>query len=104
MTKTYPALAFELIGQPGLYIAEGPYNTKDVNEAFLAVKKDGTLPDKFAYKRDLAEQEKIYKEQMEKQFGKGAVVNYKPTEWFEYCELVEVQISEKRFKELLGYE
>ncbi len=39
---------------------------------------------------------------LKKRYGEDAIQNYRPSEWFKTCNLVDVEISEEKFKELLN--
>ena len=48
--------------------------------------------------------EKKHVDFMKKRFGENAVINYKPSEWFELCNLVDVQISVNKVMEMMKEE
>lgn len=39
---------------------------------------------------------------LKERYGEDAIQNYRPSEWFKTCNLVDVEISEEKFKELLN--
>lgn len=99
-----PALAFELKDRPGVYLGEFDGVTTDLNNALLWTNKDLSKPDKKECKEFHLKYEKMHAEFMKKTFGENAVINYKPSEWFELCNLVDVQISVKRVMEMMKEE
>lgn len=99
-----PALAFEYKDKPGVYIGEYEDETTDLNNALLWTKKDLSKPDKKECKEFHLKYEKMHAEKMKKMFGENAVINYKPSEWFELCNLVDVHISVKRVMEMMKEE
>lgn len=99
--KKYPALAFEFKDKPGTYIANYPGETTDIEETLLFANTDGSKPDKDECKKVYLEQEKTQSDFLIKTFGENAINNYRPSEWFKYCNLVEVEISEETFNQLL---
>ncbi|MFO3694303.1 hypothetical protein WER97_11405 [Staphylococcus felis] len=99
--KTIPALAFEFKDRPGTYIDEFGGETTNVEEAFLHVLKTKEKPDKEEAKKHFLEYGKFHKQQLLKMFGENAINNFDTEKWFELCNLVDVQISEEKFKEML---
>ncbi|MCJ0907722.1 hypothetical protein MTW84_00750 [Mammaliicoccus sciuri] len=103
--KKYPALAYELKDKPGNYIERfSPDTTTNLEDAFLFVNQDGRKPIKKEIIKYAKEIEKDYREQMEKRFGKNAIINFKPYKWLQVCNLVEVEISEETFHLVLEEE
>ncbi|MEX5936067.1 hypothetical protein [Mammaliicoccus sciuri] len=93
--KKYPALAYEIKDVPGHYIkADDIGTTTDVEEAFLYTRKDGMTPNKKEIIELAKELEEEHKELMIKHFGLEAIVNFQPYAWLQFCNLVEVKISE----------
>lgn len=101
MSNQYPALAFEYKYQQGVYLGKYGGETSQVEEAHLIVYKDGRKPNKERVKEYYLKKEEVEEEDLKKQFGNNVINNYKPSEWFKYCDLVDVQISEEKFKELI---
>ncbi|PTK16737.1 hypothetical protein [Mammaliicoccus sciuri] len=99
--KKIPALAFEFKDKPRTYIANYPGETTDLEEILLFANVDGSKPDKDKCKAFYLEQEKEQADFLIKKFGENAINNYRPSEWFKYCNLVEVEISEETFNQLL---
>ncbi|MCE3022563.1 hypothetical protein [Staphylococcus pasteuri] len=99
--KKFPALAFEYKDKPGVYLGEYGGGTKNVEEAHLMVYKDGSKPDKEQAKEYYLKREKTEEEFLKERFGENAINNYKPSEWFKHCNLVDVYISSKKFKEMI---
>ncbi|CAG9978547.1 hypothetical protein SA3056_SA3056_02252 [Staphylococcus aureus] len=102
-TKTYPALAFENKDKAGLYIGLLDAWCQDPDEAILYVNKDGSKPDKKKAKEIILIREKNYSDLLKEVCGEENR-NCKPSEWFEICNLVDVEISEERFKEMFNNE
>lgn len=100
MTDTYPAIVLRYKEMPSLYIGEGDYDTKDINEAFMYVTEDGSTPDKERCKEVLLREEKFYRQAFTEAFGENAIINFRPSEWFKLCDLVIVEISKEKYKEL----
>lgn len=99
-----PALAFELKDRPGVYLGEFDGVTTNLNDAILWVNKDLSKPDKEECKNFYIKTEKKHVDFMKKRFGENAVINYKPSEWFELCNLVDVQISVNKVMEMMKEE
>lgn len=99
--KKYPALALEFKDKPGTYIANYPGETDDLEEALLFTNIDGSKPDKDKCKSFYLAEEKVKAEFMIKNFGENAINNYRPSKWFKYCDLVEVEITQEIFNQLL---
>ncbi|MFW3611346.1 hypothetical protein ACN9U3_03105 [Staphylococcus caprae] len=97
----FPALAFEFKDKPGVYLGEYGGENTDVEEARLMVYKDGSKPDKEQCKEYYLKREKAEEEFLKNYFGENAINTYKPSEWFKYCNLVDVHISDKKFKEMV---
>ncbi|WP_436883925.1 hypothetical protein [Mammaliicoccus sciuri] len=102
--KKYPALAFEFKDKPRTYIASYPGETNDLEESLLFANTDGSKPDKDECKEFYLAQEKAQSDFLIKTFGENAINNYRPSEWFKHCNLVEVEISEDIFNQLLERE
>ncbi|MEB6612104.1 hypothetical protein [Staphylococcus pasteuri] len=98
----FPALAFEYKDKPGVYIREHGGETTNIEDAFLMVYEDGSKPDKEQCKEYFFKREKEEDEFLKKQFGENAINNYKPSEWFKHCNLIDVYISSKKFKEMIS--
>lgn len=99
-----PALAFELKDKPGVYLGEFDGVTTNLNDAILWANKDLTKPDKEECKNFYMKTEKKHADFMKKKFGENAVINYKPSEWFELCNLVDVHISVNKVMEMMKEE
>ncbi|HEC2224394.1 TPA: hypothetical protein R1948_002027 [Staphylococcus delphini] len=99
--KTIPALAFEFRDRPGVYIAEFDGETTNVEEAVLYALKTKEKPDKEEAKKHFLEIGKFHKQQLLEKFGENAINNFDTEKWFELCNLVDVQISEEKFEEML---
>lgn len=99
-----PALAFEFKDRPGVYLGEFDGVTTDLNDAILWANKDLSKPDKEECKNFYMKTEKKHADFMKKTFGENAVINYKPSKWFEMCNLVDVHISVKRVMEMMKEE
>ena len=99
-----PALAFEYKDKPGAYIGEFDGVTTDLNDAILWANKDLSKPDKKECKEFLLKYEKMHAEKMKKMFGENAIITFKPSEWFKFCNLVDVHISVKRVMEMMKEE
>lgn len=97
MIKSYPALAYEFNDRSGVYISSDCFETQNVNEALLYVRKYGTKPNKAEIIEQAKENEENHKKYLESKFNKVTVMNYKPFTWLEYCNLVEVEIDENTF-------
>ena len=104
MDVQIPALAFEYKDKPGVYIGEYEDETTDLNNALLWTNKDLSKPDKEEWKNFYMKTEKKHADFMKKKFGENAVINYKPSEWFELCNLVDVQISVNKVMEMMKEE
>lgn len=96
-----PALAFELKDRPGVYLGEFDGVTTDLNEAILWANKDLSKPDKEECKEFHLKYEKMHAKKMKKMFGENAIITFKPSEWFKFCNLVDVHISVRRFMEMM---
>lgn len=99
-----PALAFEYKDKPGVYISEYEDETTDLNDAILWANKDLSKPDKEECKNFYMKTEKKHADFMKKKFGENAVINYKPSKWFEMCNLVDVHISVRKVMEMMKEE
>ncbi|EGQ0302303.1 TPA: hypothetical protein I1715_001250 [Staphylococcus pseudintermedius] len=99
--KKIPALAFEFKDRLGVYIDEFDGETTNVEEAVLYALKTGKKPDKEEAKKHFLEIGKFHKQQLLKMFGENAINNFDTEKWLELCNLVDVQISEEKFKEML---
>ncbi|WP_113583782.1 hypothetical protein [Staphylococcus aureus] len=100
--KTYPALAFEHKDESGVYIGEFDGWCQDLDEAILFANKDGSKADKKKAKEIFLREEKNLSDILKERYGEDAIQNYRPSEWFKTCNLVDVEISEEKFKELLN--
>lgn len=99
-----PALAFEYKDKPGVYIGEYEDETTDLNDAILWANKDLSKPDKEECKNFYMKTEKKHANFMKMTFGENAVINYKPSKWFEMCNLVDVHISVRKVMEMMKEE
>lgn len=99
--KTIPALAFEFKDRTGTFIDKFGGETTNVEEAFLHVLKTKEKPDKENVRKYFLECGRVHKQQLLKKFGENAINNFDTEKWLELCNLVDVQISEEKFKELL---
>lgn len=100
--KTYTALAYELKDKPGNYITKDePGDTTNVEYAFLYVNRDGTKPNKKDFIKYARLLEFEHRKMLEREFKVVAVNNFTPYKWLEHCNLVEVEISEETFNEIL---
>lgn len=104
MDVQVPALAFEYKDKPGVYIGEYEDETKDLNSALLWANKDLSKPDKKECKEFYLKYEKMHAEKMKKMFGENAIITFKPSEWFKFCNLVDVHISVRRVMEMMKEE
>ncbi|WP_145447451.1 hypothetical protein [Staphylococcus hominis] len=104
MDVQVPALAFEYKDKPGVYISEYMDKTTDLNNALLWANKDLSKPDKKECKEFYLKCEKMHAEKMKQMFGENAIITFKPSEWFEICNLVDVHISVKRVMEMMKEE
>ncbi|KTT82705.1 hypothetical protein RSA37_11755 [Mammaliicoccus sciuri] len=95
--KKYPALAFEFKDKPGTYIdAYGLDTTTDAEKAFAFVRKDGKKLIESEVIELAKESEIEYTNYMES-LGEHIKFWFKPHSWLEYCNLVEVEISEETY-------
>lgn len=99
-----PALAFELKDRPGVYLGEYEDETTDLNNALLWTNKDLSKPDKKECKEFHLKYEKMHAEKMKKMFGENAIITFKSSEWFKFCNLVDVHISVRRVMEMMKEE
>lgn len=100
--KNYQALAYELKAEPGTYISkDGPGLTLDLEDAFIYARKDGLKPIKSEIIDLAKDMEDSHKALMVSLYGINASVNFKPYTWLEDFNLVEVEISEERYRECL---
>ncbi|MDM8326729.1 hypothetical protein QUH70_01030 [Staphylococcus felis] len=99
--ETISALAFEFKDRPGTYIDEFGGETTNVEEAVLYVLKTKEKPDKEKIKEYYLELGRIHKKQLLEMFGENAINNFDTEKWFELCNLVDVKITEEKFKEIL---
>ncbi|HHW5060912.1 hypothetical protein ACEUW3_07665 [Staphylococcus pseudintermedius] len=99
--KTIPALAFEFKDRPGVYIGTFDGETTNIEEAVVYALKTGKKPDKEKAKNYYLELGKLHKKQLLEEFGENAINNFDTEKWFELCNLVDVQISEEHFREML---
>ena len=101
--KKYPALAYELKDKLGNYIKKDePDTTTSVNDAFVYVNGDGSKPNKDVCIKRAKQLEDEHREMLERKFKVVAVNNFTPYKWLEDCNLVEVEISEETFHQVLG--
>lgn len=91
-----PALAFEYKDKPGVYIGEYEDETTDLNDALLWTNKDLSKPNKEECKEFHLKLEKAHTERIKRTFGENAIITFKPSKWFEICNLVNVRISLKK--------
>lgn len=100
--KKYLALAYELKDGPGTYISkDGPGLTSEIEDAFIYARKDGLKPIKSEVIDLAKEMEDSHKALMESLYGINASINFKPYTWLKDFNLVEVEISEERYRECL---
>ncbi|MFL4616154.1 hypothetical protein ACJ5HV_13245, partial [Staphylococcus aureus] len=59
-------------------------------------------PDKKKAEEIFLREEKNLSDILKERYGEDAIQNYRPSEWFKTCNLVDVEISEEKFKELLN--
>lgn len=101
--KQYPALAYELKGEQGFYIkGDEPGFTKNIDDAFLYINKDGTPPIKKEFVKYARLLEFEHRKMLERKFKVVAVNNFTPYKWLKICNLVEVEISEETFNKIKG--
>lgn len=97
----YGALAYEYKDRPGVYIGDGKMETTNVEHAFLYIAEDGNTPDIEECKELAKVKEEEHEEILTSKYGKATIINFKPYQWLEFCNLVEVEISEDTFKKIL---
>ncbi|MBF0750444.1 hypothetical protein [Mammaliicoccus lentus] len=100
--RKYPALAYELKDKPGFYIkGDEPGDTTNFEDAFLYINGDGSKPNKDACIKRAKQLENEHREMLERKFKVVAVNNFTPYKWLEDCNLVEVEIDEQTFHQVL---
>lgn len=104
MDVQVPALAFEYKDKPGVYIGEYEDETTDLNDALLWTNKDLSKPNKEECKEFHLKLEKAHTERIKRTFGENAIITFKPSEWFEICNLVDVHISVRKVMEMMEEE
>ncbi|MDK3882524.1 hypothetical protein O0C98_04260 [Staphylococcus pseudintermedius] len=102
--KTIPALAFEFKDRPGVYIGVFDGETTNIEEAVVYALKTRKKPDKEKAKNYWLECGKKHKQLLFEEFGENAINNFDTEKWFELCNLVDVQILEEHFREMLENE
>lgn len=74
---------------------------KQEEEKYRKEQESGKKPDKEEAKKYFLEIGKFHKQRLLEMFGENAINNFDTEKWLELCNLVDVQISEEKFKEML---